>query len=344
MSKPVKRVWVVSDGIAGHFNQCKGLLQALELEYTLEVHWLEYRLRSGLLRRLLRYWLNRHAGNLSYAGLSACYRHFYLPHDAADLIIGAGGKSMYAVAAVAKMLNMPSVFVGSLRGLNPALFTAVLVLEQHPEPQYITVETAPMPVDPTQLQQAAQAWRAQHVAENGRLWAMLIGGDGAGAHYSAQDWQDLAEQMQKISDQHRVRWLLTTSRRSGAMAEQLLKRHLNPHIVADAVWWHSEPRKVMAAFLGCAEVVCCTAESLSMLTEAIVAQRPVLALHPAHFRPDERYANALHALENRRRLAVSAIVDSHLASSTVGRLQPMTQSPQQILLQQLQRQLAWSSS
>jgi mitochondrial fission protein ELM1 len=336
MSKVSRVVWVVSDGVAGHFNQSKGVLHALALRQDLNVEWLELRLRSGLLRRVLRYWLNAWDGRLSMLALSGCYRGLHAhPTTRPDLIVGAGGKSMYAVVALAKHYQAQAVFVGSLRGLRPDLFHAVLVLERHPEPQYITLETAPMPVDAIQQQQAADQWQHAHPDQTGELWAMLIGGDGAGAVYQPQDWHTLAAQMNQLAADRGIRWLVTTSRRTGLTAEKTLQQVLNPQYLADAVWWAQQPKPVMQAFLGRAKVVCCTAESLSMLTEAIVAQRPVLALTPQHFEPDSRYEAALHRLINRRRMALCPFSALATTADQVDQLDVLQQDMQQLLAERL---------
>lgn len=334
-----KVVWVISDGVAGHYNQSKGCVLALEQLFEVQVEWVELTLRFGLLRKGLQYLLNQH-GQISLSVLQWCYQCTDWPQTAPDLVIGAGGKVMYAVAALARLHGVPSIFMGSLRGLNPALFHTVLVLEQYPEPQYLTVETAPMPVSPQALSAAAEAWQAEHPTETGELWAMLIGGDGAGAHYSEQDWQQLAIAMNHLAQEHHIRWLITTSRRTGSAAEEMLKHTLYPDVVADQVWWSEAPRKVMAAFLGRAQLVCCTVESMSMLTEAIVAQRPVMGLIPQQFSPESAYQQALYRLMNRRWLATQPIdtwAAQHFAQQQ--QLKPMRQSALNQLAHQLNTRL-----
>ena len=339
MSRPVLVVWVVSDGIAGHYNQSKGVLLALQQQYDVQAHWLTIRLRGGWLRTPLKYLLNATHGKLALAWLAWCYRDLVLPDAMPQVIVGAGGRSMYAVAALAHLTQAAGVFVGSLRGLSPRLFAAVMVLESHPEPQYITLETAPMPVDAMQQQQAAAQWQHAHPDQTGELWAMLIGGDGAGAVYQPQDWHTLAAHMNQLAADRGIRWLITTSRRTGLTAEKTLQQVLNPQYLADAIWWAQQPKPVMQAFLGRAQVVCCTAESLSMLTEAIVARRPVLALTPQHFAPDARYQAALDRLAQRQRLALCAFTSLQAQADQVTQLCVMQQDTHQWLAERLKTQL-----
>lgn len=339
---PVKKqhVWVLSDGIAGHFNQSKGVLLALGLDAQLEVEWLELELRFGFLRRVLRYGLNASRGQMRLALLRWCYPALDLPDQMPDIIVAAGGRMMYAAAALRSLTQAKTIFVGSLRGLDPALFDAVLVLEQHPEPQYLTVELAPMPVDHRVLMQAAQTWQVQHPQVSGTLWTMLIGGDGAGANYTEQDWLALAQHMNTLAKRHHIRWLVTTSRRTGAAAERVLKQTLHTESLADQVWWSESPRKVMAAFLARASVVCCTAESMSMITEAIIALRPVIALRPAQFAPDDRYQAALTRLVSKQRIMLAPITEILDATTRINQLSTLEHDPCQMLAHQLKDYLS----
>lgn len=325
MSIATRHVWVLSDGKAGHYNQSKGVMLALSLWTAVNEVWIEAPLRAGWLRTPLKWMLNQ-AGQVHPALLHWSYPALHLPTDPPDLIVAAGGRMLYAAAALAARYGVPVIFVGSLRGLNPALFHTVIVLEQHPEPQYLTVDTAPMPVSPQALVDAAALWQTAHPHETGELWAMLIGGDGAGAHYSEQDWQQLAMAMNHVAHTHHIRWLITTSRRTGSAAEEMLKHTLYPDVIADQVWWSDEPRKVMSAFLGRAQRVYCTIESLSMLTEAIVAQRPVIGLTPQRFAPDAAYQAAIDRLVQRQWLAVQSIEQSVDQQMIDDQIKPMQET------------------
>lgn len=333
-----RQVWVLSDGKAGHYNQSKGVTLALSLWMDIHEVWIEAPLRAGWLRTPLKWMLNQSA-QVHPAWLAWCYPALDLPRDPPDLIVAAGGRMMYAAAALAARYGVPVIFVGSLRGLHPTLFHTVIVLEQHPEPQYLTVDTAPMPVSPQALVDATAQWQTAHPCETGELWAMLIGGDGAGAHYSEQDWQQLAMVMNHLAHTHHIRWLVTTSRRTGAAAEDMLKHTLYPDTMADQVWWDTAPRKVMSAFLGRAQRVYCTIESLSMLTEAIVAQRPVIGLTPQRFEPDTAYQAAIDRLVQRQWLAVQSI-EKAVDQQTIGdQIKPMQETTVDRLGMALQQRL-----
>lgn len=334
--KSAKVVWVISDGIPGHFNQSKGVLLALEQLYELRVEWVELQLKSGIYRRILSGLLNWMKPAVML--LPLFYRG-QLPHNTPDLVIGAGGKTMFAVAWLGQAYAAKTIFAGSLRQLKPALFDAVLILEPSNQPPFISLQTAPMPINQSRLMQAAEVWQAeQHPCEK-PLWTMLIGGDGAGASYQDSDWQILAQQMNTLAAQHHIQWLVTTSRRTGASAEQILQHTLKPDFLADAVWWSEAPRPVTSAYLGLCEVVYCTVDSMSMIMESVSAMRPVVAVIPQHFSPDHNFQNAMDRLQQQKLVLQSRIEQLNQNHAQVKQLQPLLQEPVLNLAYQLQLHL-----
>lgn len=356
----VKTVWVISDGIPGHFNQSKGILLALQhlavqQNDQLQVEWVELRLRSGLYRRLLGWLLNRNRPSLSI--LPLFYRG-QLPNGQPDMVVGAGGKSAFAVAWLGQFFQAQTIFAGSLRRLKASLFDAILILEPHAPVPFISLQTSPMPINQVLLKQAAEQWlieqsqaeqnqKEQRQAEQFRsfqplskpLWSILIGGDGAGAVYQDSDWQALALQLNAIAQQQSIQWLLTTSRRTGAAAEAILKQHLNPHLLADAVWWSVQPRAVTSAYLGLSELVMCTVDSMSMIMESVSAMRPVVSLIPQQFKPDVHFQAAIDRLQQQKLVQQQPIQTLDQSVKLFLQLQPLTQEPSLKLADALQKRL-----
>ncbi|XID75722.1 ELM1/GtrOC1 family putative glycosyltransferase [Alkanindiges sp. WGS2144] len=336
--KPTKVIWVISDGIPGHFNQSKGILLALEQLYSLRVEWVDLRLRSGIYRRILSWLLNHSRPALNL--LSWFYRG-QLPSGKPDMVIGAGGKSAFAVAWIGQFFAAKVIFAGSLRQLRPELFDAVLILEPSTQTPFISLQTSPMPINQPILKQAADAWLAEHNQPEKPLWAMLIGGDGAGAHYQDSDWQNLALHMNTLAEKQNIQWLITSSRRTGNDAEQVLRQHLNNAFVADAVWWSDMPYPVTSAYLGLSEVVFCTIDSMSMMMESISAMRPVVAVKPEYFVPDDNFQQAIDRLKQQQLIASCKVIELSQSSSYIFALKPLESEPSITLAQYLADRLAF---
>ena len=288
-------VLLLSDGVPGHVNQARGLaahLQRAGLALEVREQALPMRGRS-LVRPLLRWLLNRHPGSPWIAWL--CDRAYpgwrSVIEGDEQLILSAGGNTSFLNAMLGQRPGVANVFIGSLRGLDSARFTAVMTLEPVPgSDSNIVMDVPPTRMSPATARTAAQS---HPLAGSGRLWALVVGGEGAGFEYGPGDWQHLARAMAALAHHNGVRWLITTSRRTGADNERLLRDQLDHGVIAEAIWYHDNPQSVIAAYLGLAERVFVTMDSMSMIAEAIEAgHRPVI-LAPKHAVPNQRFNDAI---------------------------------------------------
>lgn len=325
INKPKKIVWVISDGVPGHFNQSKGVLFALKYLFDLDIQWVELKLNKKFLRRPLSWLLNFKIPNLDY--LYSFYHGDKLPNNSPDIVVGAGGNTAYAVVWISTALHAKNIFCGSLRHLNAELFDAILVLESDLPQPFIQLDVSPMPIDQQVLKEKAEQWRQERPLVSQVLWTMLIGGDGAGTIYQDSDWKILAEQMNALAQQFNIRWLVSTSRRTGENAEKILKEHLNPEITVDAVWWSETPRQILHAFLGLSERVYCSADSMSMIMESVSAMRPVVVYYPEKFKPDQRFDHVLNNLECKKLIYQLSILNLTEINLTKNSWKPLYDEP-----------------
>ena len=282
-------VWLLSDGLPGHVNQARAIANLLGLSVT-EV---SVRLRHKLWRPVLKAAVKWLPSSRMAAWLLRNAYQLVMPAEQPTLVLSAGGNTSFANALIARQYKSRNFFIGSLRGLSPTAFTAVFTLEPIGASNNIVMAVPPSPLVPAELAEASAALRATLAEPDEKLWAMIIGGDGAGFYYQQADWAALASAMIQLSAQYHCRWLLTTSRRTGLPAEQMLRNLIPSEILADAVWYGSAPRPVMKSFLGAAECMFVTADSMSMLADAMATSRAVYALLPRQSAPDARYQSAL---------------------------------------------------
>ncbi|MFC6670337.1 ELM1/GtrOC1 family putative glycosyltransferase [Marinobacterium aestuariivivens] len=286
-------ILLLSDGLPGHANQARGLVQWLSSRYRVDCIEIGVQLRMRALARLLLPWLLR----MGRPGAALAARFYDVPKSALDrpqLIISAGGNTSFLNVALSRKWRVPNIFLGSKRRLRSDDFAAHLTLEPTGEPHNIIMELVPTPTDVEAQREAGGALRRElNVAAGEKLYALVIGGNGAGFDYDEGAWQQLARLVAELSARDRCRWLLTTSRRTGVAAETVLKANLDEGLLADAVWWHEAPRKVMSAYLGAADAVFVTADSMSMINECIASGKPTLLLEPPGAQPDARYRGAM---------------------------------------------------
>lgn len=283
VAKPTLRILALSDARPGHFNKTHAVIRALGHHFEVTVDWLEIHLRVPTLRRPLAMILNHTRATRTFGNLfECCYRlGGAMASDTPDLIVSTGGNTLYANALLARRFARPNLFVGKLRSLNPQQFWRVIDHRPlEPAPPFLHWPTTLVNVDRSQLAAAAATLAPVIASGDGPLWVFLLGGDGGGFHYRDSDLEDIARCMGNSHRSQGVRWLVVSSRRTGAENEARLKSLLKPEWIVAACWAAEGGENLYHACLGAAERVVCTEDSHMMMTEAITAGKPVLSLRP----------------------------------------------------------------
>lgn len=285
------RVWVLSDGQPGHYNLSRGIVAALQHNGPVEQHWLDIRLRFGLARNLLRFGLNHLQTPPSVGWLKTFYSIPALPDTPCDLVVSAGGKTSFANAWLARRYRAKNLFVGSLRRLSADLFDLVVSMEplQPPVGNNLVLELPPSAITAQRLAEKARDFSEQLAPDPRPLWLMMIGGNGAGYRYTTHDWQQLGNLVNVLAAQHGIRWLLLGSRRTGADGERCLQAVIENEHIAATCWYGDGQAGCVERYLGAAERVFVSEDSMTMLTEAIYSQRPVISLSPRRVASTARY-------------------------------------------------------
>ncbi len=336
MSEPL-RVWRLSDGQPGHDSRSLGILRALGEVMDLDVRTLRLNLRFGLARNLLRARLNHFGAPRSLATLPLFYRMDALPAGGCDLVVSAGGKTSFANAWIAAAAGAKNLFAGTLRRLQPRHFSLVMTLEPVPgATNNLVVPLLPTTIEPRAVARAGEALRQRLGDPDQRYWLLLAGGPGAGYRYHSRDWQRLATVLGRLAERHGIRWLLATSRRTGARGEQALRTGIAPAHLAAACWSGAGDPWEPEAFLGAADEIFVTEDSMTMLTEAMCARRPVYSLSPAQAAPDPRYEQALCRYVQAGRLQRLSLQELAARPDT---LDPLRYHPPQVSDNTLGRQL-----
>lgn len=277
-------VWIISEGSPGHVSQSLGLVSSLAEKVPLTIYQLECRPKiNGFIRQLIRLiWMGKNGRPLPNWLLHGPLGLERIPAEipAPDLILSSGGRSVFAARTLAVRWKAPFVFLGERKPYPPSWFHTVFTpscLETAIND--IRMDVIPTKITPAIVNQAAADWSNK---PSGRLWTMLIGGSSRSHDFQNIDWENLAEGMNALAEREGIRWLVTTSRRTGKVVEEKIRGLLKPEIIADAVWWCHHPEKKFNAYLGAAEVIWVTQDSISMVTEAVATAKPVVVIQPAH--------------------------------------------------------------
>ncbi len=288
------KILILSDSIPGHHNQAVGLAGLIDrLIEPSDYDVIRIKLVHKWLRPLLRWVLNKNGHWIEILILKAYSIEPSNVHKAYDLIISAGGNTSYYNAFLAQKLQLNNIFIGSLRQLSNRLFKVCMTIEPIHCSNNLVMPFAPSLISYQSTQLAAKTYLDEHPLKFTKCWLMIVGGDGGGCHYCDEDWLNLIKGMKVLSEKHQVKWLITTSRRTGLDAEQFLIKNIPSNIVEQAVWFNHNPKKIMQIYLGIAQKSFCTIDSMSMLTESISSCTPTIALSPTNYHPVERFKNAV---------------------------------------------------
>lgn len=311
-----RAVWIISEGSPGHVSQSNGFVQALASHRDLDVEVIETRPRlNGLARTCVRLWMGQSGRPLPPSFLAKFLGCKPPSNKKPDLLVTSGGKAVFAARALAVRHQVPLVFIGERKPYPSAWFHTVFTPSPYETDQNdLLLDRIPTDVTRARVLAAAQQWQGK---PTGRLWLMVVGGSSVSHRYTDADWADLAAGMNTLAQAHQIRWMITTSRRTGAAVEQRLRDALEPSVLADAIWWASRPEKRLHALLGAAERVFVTQDSITMVTEAAAAGVAVCVVRPhdVQFAPQSFLPHYLQRLEHAggiQRVAISELATAEL--------------------------------
>jgi len=189
------------------------------------------------------------------------------------LVIGCGG----AGARVAAALRRPGVAVVAVQHPRMALDKFDLVLAARHDgitgANVIVTRNALHRVTPARLAAEAEIWRPAFAGLPRPLVAVLLGGSNGRYRFDEEIAEALAEQLAQMMDLDGVGVVITPSRRTGAEVVEILREALVPR----GAWiWDGEGRNPYFGMLGLADAIVVTADSVSMVSEAVATPVPVM--------------------------------------------------------------------
>ena len=279
-SSPEPVIWLVDEGTPGHTVQTEGLGRILETRLNAKPSWVKCRLQlRGFWRPLARAATSSAPAPVARLLLRRLYPGLELPASRPGLVISSCGNSAYLTRLLARVTGARTIFVGEVAPFPGTWFDLVVAPVDQSLPNGLVsplMETGQSPARAAAA--AAKLWPQGAPAG---CWSVLIGGASRSHPFVEADWIALAHGLNAIHRRQNIRWLLTTSRRTGADAERVLRAHLEPAALAGAAWWATEPRKVVAAFLHAGERVFVTQDSMTMISEAVAVRGHAEVLQPA---------------------------------------------------------------
>jgi hypothetical protein len=275
LHKPPLRALLISDGKPGHYHLAEGVLAAVARLRPVESRRLTVRRGFWLPTRSLYGLLNRGVSPALVLRLGYGLKEGDLA--AADLVVSAGGETLPANAAAAKLLGVPNIFCGRIRRLAPKHVSVVIAwLERHAAlPNHLLA----LPPSPFEVARSGEPERIGP-ANPPRLAAALIGGNSGSVRYRAADWRRLVGFLRESHRSLGIRWLVTTSRRSGTLITDALATLAaeSDGPVERFIDYHVAGPGTLGQILAAAQAVLVTADSSTMITDAIGARLPTVGV------------------------------------------------------------------
>jgi mitochondrial fission protein ELM1 len=259
--------WVLTTGEAGMRSQALGLAQAVGLPVT----------EKRVLVRPPWPWL---PGGLLPMPLSALDpRGDPLSPPWPRLVVACGRRSMGPALAI-KRLSRGGTLAAYVQ--NPEMarrkfdLVAAMPHDNVRGANVVTVRTALHPITQERLAAARDEWRARLAPSGAPLLGVLVGGDNSSYRLTASIAARLVRILRSAHAGHGLTPVVTPSRRTGKATKHMLAEALAQESLG-SMWDETGPNPYLG-ILALADRLIVTAESISMISEALATGRPVHVL------------------------------------------------------------------
>ena len=338
---PLKVIFL-ADTRPGHYHLAQGVIAALERLRPVEVTRIEVQRKWIVPTRWLR---ARITAKSFYPPrmLRMAYRIDAEAIPKADLVVSAGGETHMPNLCVTRLLGVPNIFCGSLlRNLGPENFSLIISSYERDvaSPRHLVV-LKPSSIDPDALGRPAVVPRYgpdKHPAVAG----LLVGGKAGPFRYKRQEWERLLSFMAEVSKAWGTRWLVSTSRRTpDTVADRIAELAKDDGVIARFIDFRTAGPGTLPEIFASAEVIVCTEDSSTMISEAVSARLPVVGVAPkAHrFTAEEKdYRNFLMKNGWCRVLPIADLSPDAFAGA-LAEIEPLQENPLDALAAKLKERL-----
>jgi mitochondrial fission protein ELM1 len=282
---PPLKILLLSDGRPGHYNLSEGIVAAISRLRALEVARLEVKRPHWVPARVLSTLVN--TGMPATRILKRIYGLSLESLGQPDLIVSAGGNTLAANVAASEITGAANVFYGSLRRYDPEDFTLAMTsysADAIGPNRLMWLKPSSLDVEDLEVTQRPGPQAASEGAR-GRTFGLIIGGDSGTVAFSPDDWDRLLSFIQATFEDGGGRWIVANSPRTpSAISDRfaaLMAVENSP--VSQFLDVRSAGPGTLGAVLAGSEAVVCTADSSTMLSEAVWMQRRVVAVSPVSF-------------------------------------------------------------
>ena len=339
---PLKLIFLADDTRPGHYHLAEGVIAALQRLRTVEVTRVPVERRWIVPTR----WLRRRIASEHFwppRMLRMAYRIDADTLPRPDLVVSAGGETLMSNICVTRLFGVPNIYCGSLlRGLGAENFSLVISSYDRDagSPRHL-VTLKPSAIDPDALGRPASV---PHYGRERRprLVGLLIGGNAGPFRYRPREWERLLAFVEEVSRAWGTLWLISTSRRTPAqVADRVSALAQDKSVVARFIDYRTAGPGTLPEIFARAEVIVCTEDSSTMISEAVSARLPVVGVAPAahRFTDEEQAYRAMLIGKGWCRVLPIADLTPHSFADALSEISPLAENPLDTLAATLARRL-----
>lgn len=336
------RVLLISDGRPGHFNLSEGIVAAVARRRAVDVHRLEVRRP-----RWMPGWALSALTNAAASPARILQTVYGLPQGSLgepDLIVSAGGNTLAANIAAARLTKAANIFYGSLRRFSPRDFALVITsyaADANAANRLMWLK--PSKLDPDEILRALGSIAAMPIGAAPRNLGLIVGGESGTVHFASDDWDRLLGFVEACHEAWDARWIVANAPRTpDAVSDRLAALAGKPDgAIANFIDVRSAGPGTLGILLGGSQAVVCTADSSSMLSETVWMRRPVVAVAPRDFAlPENETAYRTWLVDNgwSRQMPIADLTPESFLGA-LGAIQPLAENPLDQLAAELQKRL-----
>lgn len=264
---PLPRVWVITTGEAGMRSQVLGLGEALGVPFEEKI--ITARPPFSYLPPFL----------LPEPKLAIKDADKILTPPWPDLLITCGRRSVYAALAVRHASKGQTRLVNIQNPVGAVQAFDLVISMRHDGlvgSNVLTVDTALHRVTPVKLVEGARIWRDRFRALPRPLVGVILGGRNRNYRFTSDIAERMISDLRGLQKSMNVGLVITPSRRTEPEIVERFKAfgRETPGVMV----WNGEGDNPYFGILGLADALIVTADSVSMVSEAIATGKPVAAV------------------------------------------------------------------
>lgn len=175
-----------------------------------------------------------------------------------------------------------------------------------------------------------------------KLAGLLIGGNAGPFRYRRKEWEELLAFATELSKAWGTRWLVSTSRRTpDYVADKIAELAKDESVVARFIDYRTAGPGTLPQVFAAADVIVCTEDSSTMISEAVSARLPVVGVAPAAHRftdEEQNYRAFLVANNWCRVLPIAGLTPASFARA-LAEIEPIAENPLDALAAKLKERL-----